>query len=107
VADAERVIGLARVEIDTNIAIVYNNERQGVTNYDVFRLGELLYDISLFDTYAGPYAEDDYAQIVEPLQGTGYSIQVVLWSYDRNTYNFAGYQLIAQKKGKRFSGEGR
>ena len=107
VADAERIIGLARVEIDTNIAIVYNNERQGVTNYDVFRLGELLYDISLFDTYAGPYAEDDYAQIVEPLQGTGYSIQVVLWSYDRNTYNFAGYQLIAQKKGKRFSGEGR
>lgn len=105
--DAQQIIGLSKVETDTNIAIIYNNERQGVSNYDVFRLGELLYDISAYDSYGGPYTEDEYVQIVEPLQGIGYSIQVSVWSYDRNTWDFAGYQLIAQVKGKRYSGEGK
>jgi len=105
--DRASMVGRAKVLTDANIAIIYNNEREGTSSYDVFRLGQLIYDISLFDTYDGPYSLDEYVQIVEPLQGTGYSIQVALWSYDRNTFEFAGYQLVAQTKGKRYSGDNR
>jgi len=91
--DGERKIGT-----DVNISIVYNNEREGYTEQDLFRLSELLYDFYSFDDLDGNLGRSEYANVSVPLQGVGYSIQAVLWSADDDAWALSAYQVEGRRQ---------
>lgn len=95
-------IGRLRVQQDVNLGIIYNNERDGSIDFDLFRLSELLFDISQFDYLDGSLSRRGYANVSVPIQGAGYSIQAVLWSQDDDAWALSGYQLGGKRKAKRY-----
>jgi hypothetical protein len=95
-------IGRLRIRQDVNLSIIYNNERQGSTDQDIFRLTELLFGISQFDYIDGAFSRSAYANISVPIQGAGYSIQACLWSQDDDAWALSGYQLDGTRKSKRY-----
>lgn len=95
-------MGRLRIQQDVNLSIVYNNERDGSVDQDIFRLTELLFDISQFDYLDGSLSRNGYANISIPIQGAGYSIQAVLWSQDDDAWALSGYQLGGTRKSKRY-----
>lgn len=95
-------IGRLRIRQDVNLSIVYNNERDGSTDQDIFRLTELLFDISQFDYLDGSLSRNSFANVSIPIQGAGYSIQAVLWSQDDDAWALSGYQLGGTRQAKRY-----
>jgi hypothetical protein len=91
--DGERKIGT-----DVNISVVYNNEREGYTEQDLFRLSELLFDFYSFDDLDGNLGRSEYANVSVPLQGVGYSIQAVLWSADDDAWALSAYQVEGRRQ---------
>lgn len=100
--DAVRLVGKSKNPNDANLTFIYSNESSGESSMDIYRLGDLLWDINTFDQYGSPYGDEKYVQIKEPLQGIGYAVQVVVWSWDENTFELAGYQIDGTRKGKRY-----
>jgi hypothetical protein len=95
-------IGRLRVRQDANLSIIYNNEQYGSRDQDLFRLTELLFDISQYDYLDGAFTRNDYANISVPIQGVGYSIQACIWSQDDDAWALSGYQLDGQRKKERY-----
>jgi len=97
------VDGIAKINTDANLSIIYNNEREGSVDQDLFRLSELLYDFYNFDEINGPLRTPEYTNISVPLQGVGYSVQSVIWSVDDDAWQLSAYQV----EGRRQSGRRR
>ena len=95
-------MGRTTISQNVNLSIIYNNERDGSTDQDTFRLRQLLFDINQFDQFDGPLSGSKYANVGIPIQGVAYSIQACLWSVDNTSWALAGYQLEGTRRAKRY-----
>ena len=98
----EEIVGMPKTRLDCNISFVYNSHDSGDTSADLYGFEELVWDVSLFDTYL-PLQTDNFVLLKQALQGVGYSFQGIVWTTDEASFKMVGYQLDGKMKGNKYT----
>ncbi len=95
------IVGYNRQRLNANISLKYEEDDYGDTIYDNYGYNSLMWDDALFDINSPSAAYRRHVLFKEALQGTSYSYQLIIWSYDETTFTLAGYQIMANIRGSR------
>jgi len=99
---AEFIAGQPKVRQNINFAVRYESDDDAENIYDVFGYQNLVWDDAQFDIDPPAYSYRRDGVFKEALQGTGYSYQLLIWSYDESAFILAGYQITADVKGNKY-----
>lgn len=100
--DARQIVDVPKRRLNGNITIIYSSEYSGETSADVYGFSDIVWDDAFFDIDSPTKQFQQFQLFKEPIKGTGYSIQMMVWNYDEATFRLAGYQIDANIKGKRY-----
>ncbi|AGR48558.1 tail protein [Anabaena phage A-4L] len=102
--DINQLTELYRVPINFNLSVMYNNQLDGSTSYDVMGYDSMYWDEGVFDV-SSPYDQyQPYQTLKIPITGIGYAFQMLIWNHSDEYFKLGGYQIIAKQKGKRHIG---
>ena len=99
---AEQVTGIPQNRLDCSIGVVYNGQRDGELDYDIYGYSDLVWDDAIFDVDPSAYQYQRYALFKESVQGLGYAYQLVLFSFDESVFKLAAYMIGAKLKADRY-----
>lgn len=102
--DKQQIVDVYTQRINCNITMLYNSDLSGETSADIYGYDEVYWDDAVFDIAPSANQAQLYQLFKEPIQGVGWSYQLMVWNYDDATFKMAGYQIEAAPKGKRYTG---
>ena len=89
-----------KLRVNANITLTFSSENSGETTADVYGFESLVWDDTLFDVNAPSSSYQAYQLFKEPIRGTGYSYQMLIWNYDIATWKLVGFQIQGTQKGR-------
>lgn len=95
--------GKAVQRMRANIALIYNNRLQDEAITDLYRYDTLNWDDVVYSNHRSPKQLEPYSVFKEPLQGTSYSYQLGVYSFDSFLWTLVGWQVEGKLKGSRTS----
>lgn len=90
-----------KVRINASVTLLFSEENSGETTADIYGFETLVWDASLFDVNTPSSTYQRYQLFKEPLRGTGYTYQMLVWNYDDTYFKLQGYQIDGKTKGTR------
>jgi hypothetical protein len=93
-----------KVNVEVDVAFMYNDTRTGYTSADVYRGTDLVWDMSIFGTGESIVQETEVSRIREPILGSGYSLSVCNFNMSPASMELVGYEIETKTKGKNSRG---
>jgi len=97
----EPIVDLYKTRVGCDFLVQYSSTQDVDISYDAYGYSTLVWDDSTFDIAPTARAFNKYQLLKQPIIGTGYAIQFIIFSYDEAYFSLAGYQLPIITKGRR------
>jgi hypothetical protein len=93
-----------KTSINLNLSVLYNNQSDGTTTYDIVGYEHMYWDDGVFDVSSPHDQFQSFQSFKMPITGVGYVFQLIIWNNSDEYFKLGGYQIIAKEKGKRYNG---
>jgi hypothetical protein len=97
--DETELVDKYKINAEVSVAFLYNDTNYGFVSSDIYRTGQIVWDVDLFDAVSSPLQDYDVVRLVEPILGLAYSFSVLNFSFNDATFELVGYQVDSITKG--------
>lgn len=99
--DETEIIDKYKVNLNFNVATLLHSRLSGITSTNLYGSNALAWDGSVFDISGSPAQYEENAKLIVPIIGISDILQIVIYSFDDNSFSMAGYQLQLKVSGRK------
>jgi hypothetical protein len=96
----EEIIGRYKVLLNFNLVFIYEELDEGFSTADVYGFSDIYWDVASFDITPSSRQYKRFARMVEPIIGTSYAFQSMIWAFSDTAFDLVGYQITTSSKSK-------